>query len=38
VGAEPVVFVWSAWGGLGEFEHRVRASPYRGMPEYWRLK
>lgn len=38
VGAEPVVFVWSAWGGLGEFEHRVHSSPYGGAPEYWRLK
>jgi hypothetical protein len=38
VSTAPVVFVWSAWGGLGEFEHRVQASPYRGAPEYWRLK
>jgi hypothetical protein len=37
VGAAPVVFVWSAWGGLGEFEHRVQVSPYQGTPEYWRL-
>ncbi len=33
----PVVFVWSAWGSLGEFEHRVHVSPYKGTPEYWRL-
>jgi hypothetical protein len=33
-----VVFIWSAWGGLGEFEHRVQVSPYRGTPEYWRLE
>lgn len=38
VGTTPVVFVWSAWGGLGEFEHRVQVSPYKGTPEYWRLK
>ncbi|HKY34431.1 MAG TPA: hypothetical protein VJN18_00715 [Polyangiaceae bacterium] len=38
VGDVPVVFVWSAWGGLGEFEHRVHVSPYKGSPEYWRLK
>jgi len=38
VGAVPVVFVWSAWGSLGEFEHRVQSSPYRGEPEYWRLQ
>jgi hypothetical protein len=38
LGQAPVVFIWSAWGGLGEFEHRVQSSPYRGTPEYWRLK
>jgi hypothetical protein len=38
VGGVPIVFVWSAWGGLGEFEHRVQVSPYKGTPEYWRLK
>ena len=38
VGSVPVVFVWSAWGSLGEFEHRVQSSPYRGDPEYWRLR
>lgn len=38
VGSAAVVFVWSAWGGLGEFEHRVQASPYKGEPEYRRLK
>lgn len=37
LGTVPVVFVWSAWGSLGEFEHRVSSSPYRGDPEYWRL-
>lgn len=37
VGSLPVVFVWSAWGSLGEFEHPVQSSPYRGVPEYWRL-
>jgi hypothetical protein len=38
VGEVPVVFIWSAWGFLGEFEHRVQSSPYRGDPEYWRLQ
>jgi hypothetical protein len=38
VGKVPVVFAWSAWGFLGEFEHRVQSSPYRGEPEYWRLQ
>lgn len=37
IGAAPIVFVWSAWGALGEFEHRVQVSPYGGTPEYWRL-
>ena len=37
LGTAPVVFVWSAWGSLGEFEHRVSSSPSRGDPEYWRL-
>lgn len=38
IGSVPSIFVWSAWGSLGEFEHRVQASPYRGEPEYWRLR
>lgn len=38
LGETSVVFVWSAWGFLGEFEHRVQSSPYRGEPEYWRLQ
>jgi len=38
VGAVPVVYVWSAWGGLGEFEHKVKDCPYTGKPEYWRHK
>jgi len=38
IGDTPVVFIWSAWGVLGEFEHRVQVSPYKGTPEYWRLK
>jgi len=35
----PVVFIWSAWGSLGEFEHRVDRTPYRNcsIGEYWRL-
>lgn len=36
---QPVVFVWSMWGGLGEFEHRVNACPYSDCQvEYWRLR
>jgi hypothetical protein len=38
LGHTKVVFVWSAWGGLGEFEHRVHVSPYKGTPEFWRLR
>lgn len=38
VGSVPMIFIWSAWGSLGEFEHRVQSSPYRGEPEYWRLR
>lgn len=35
---EPIVFVWSMWGSLGEFEHRAHVSPYHGSTlEYWRL-
>lgn len=37
VGAQPVVWIWSTWGGLGEFEHKSGVSPYNGEPEYWRL-
>ena len=36
-GTVPVVWVWSAWGNLGEYEHRLRACPYEGEPEFWRL-
>ena len=32
-----VIFVWSMWGGLGEFVHRMPLSPYDGAIEYWRL-
>lgn len=33
------VFVWSMWGGLGEFEHQAGLSPYQDCSmEYWRLK
>lgn len=33
-----VAFVWSMWGGLGEFVHRVQQTPYQGCRvEYWRL-
>ncbi len=39
IGIEKVIFVWSMWGGLGEFEHRERATPYDDCTlEYWRLK
>jgi len=37
VGSVPVAWVWSAWGGLGEFEHPEHLCPYRGSREYWRL-
>ena len=38
ISTAPVVIVWSMWGGLGEFEHRVTASPYADCNvEYWRL-
>lgn len=38
VGRELVVFIWSAWGSLGEFEHRTDLSPYHYCSiEYWRL-
>ncbi len=35
--ATPLVFIWSAWGSLGEFEHPATGleSMY-GTPEYWR--
>ncbi len=34
-----VVYVWSAWGGLGEFRHPVLATPYTEcVVEYWRLE
>ena len=33
------VFVWSMWGGLGEFVHRVPLTPYRDCAiEYWGLR
>jgi hypothetical protein len=32
-----LIFVWSMWGGLGEFVHRIPLSPYDGTIEYWRL-
>jgi hypothetical protein len=38
VGSTPVIWIWSAWGGLGEFEHRLEHSPYRGVPQFWRLR
>lgn len=39
VGQQPTVFVWSMWGGLGEFEHKEDLSPYTDCTrEYWRLK
>ncbi|MFI5298763.1 MAG: hypothetical protein ACHREM_11760 [Polyangiales bacterium] len=34
----PQVWVWSAWGALGEFCHLAHVSPYkRSRIEYWRL-
>jgi hypothetical protein len=37
VGIQPVVHVWSMWGGLGEFRHRADQTPYSQRIEYWRL-
>lgn len=31
-------WVWSMWGGLGEFEHTSGNTPYTQEPEYWRLR
>lgn len=37
-GGPPHVFVWSAWGGFGEFEHRADGmEDFYGRPEYWRV-
>jgi hypothetical protein len=37
--SEPLVWVWSMWGGLGEYEHKAMVSPYHDSHvEYWRLK
>lgn len=30
------VFIWSAWGGLCEFEHLVHGTPYGSAIEFWR--
>lgn len=39
VGAEHVPFIWSKWGGLGEYEHHWHAKPYHEHSvEYWRLE
>jgi hypothetical protein len=36
---EPNIFVWSKWGALEEFEHKVLCCPYADCAiEYWRLK
>ena len=36
--APRTVFVWSMWGGLGEFVHPAQATPYDDCQiEYWRL-
>lgn len=33
-----VLFVWSMWGGLGEFVHRLPLTPYNDCSiEFWRL-
>lgn len=33
------IFVWSMWGGLGEFIHRVPLTPYGDCSiEYWGLR
>ncbi|HEU0009071.1 MAG TPA: hypothetical protein VFT34_04560 [Verrucomicrobiae bacterium] len=34
-----IVFVWSKWGALEEYEHREKVCPYGNCTiEYWRLK
>jgi hypothetical protein len=38
IGDQLVPFVWSMWGGLGEFRHRADLTPYSKKIEYWRLK
>ncbi len=38
IGTVPVAFIWSAWGALGEYEHRAHVCPYKGRPEYWRMR
>jgi hypothetical protein len=37
VGSTPVIHVWSAWGVLGEFRHRVDQTPYSRNVQYWRI-
>lgn len=37
LGSTPVVHVWSAWGGLGEFRHRVEQTPYSKNIRYYRV-
>jgi len=33
-----VVFVWSMWGGLGEFVHNLACTPYNWCQvEFWRM-
>jgi hypothetical protein len=38
MGIVPVIWVWSMWGGLGEFRHRATQSPYSQTIQYWRLQ
>ena len=40
IGKTPIIFVWSKWGALGEFEHRVKHCTYFNdcEIEYWRLR
>lgn len=36
--APRTIFVWSMWGNLGEFFHRIGLTPYNDCTvEYWRL-
>ncbi len=39
IGNTPIIFVWSKWGALGEFEHKVKHCIYFNdcKIEYWRL-
>jgi hypothetical protein len=31
-----IPYIWSTWGGMGEYEHHVAHTPYGDQVEYWR--